>query len=148
VSIVPLLSWYDYSFGQPTEELRSTWMDYRACRWPASCTEGEVAAHFAAFNEGRLTPMEGTVITYSHFVPRLDLMPHYIPSAHRFLYPVLGSTRLEHQLRRLQPSIHVYGHTHVNRHVDIEGVTYINNAFGYPHETWIASKRLLCIHDG
>src|SRR6184192_1471948 len=33
VSIIPLLAWYDYSFGDPSEELRSIWMDYRACRW-------------------------------------------------------------------------------------------------------------------
>src|SRR5215471_4703717 len=34
VSIIPLLGWYDYSFGEPSEELRSMWMDYRTCRWP------------------------------------------------------------------------------------------------------------------
>src|SRR5437764_10665584 len=32
VSFIPLLAWYDYSFGEPSEELRSMWMDYRACR--------------------------------------------------------------------------------------------------------------------
>jgi hypothetical protein len=28
----------------------------------------------------------------------------------------------------------------------IDGVTYINNAFGYPNETAITAKRLMCIH--
>lgn len=147
VSIHPLLAWYDYSFGAPSEELKSKWMDYRACRWPAGYTESDVAAYFAACNDrqGRVTG--DTVITYSHFLPRIDLMPDYIPSVHRFLYPVLGCTQLEGQLRRLAPSIHVYGHSHVNRQVTIDGVSYINNAFGYPSETWIASKDLLCIHE-
>src|SRR5215469_17554523 len=38
ISIIPLLGWYDYSFGEPSEELRSVWMDYQACRWPSGFT--------------------------------------------------------------------------------------------------------------
>jgi hypothetical protein len=74
-------------------------------------------------------------------------MPAFIPCAHKLLYPILGSTRLESQLRKLNPIIHVYGHSHVNHHVKIDGVSYINNAFGYPHETWITSKSLMLIHE-
>lgn len=147
VAIVPILSWYDYSFGEPGEELRSVWMDYHACRWPGGFTVQDVAAHFAGLND-KATPTDDTVITYSHFVPRLDLMPSFAPCAARLLYPVLGSTALDRQLRALNSSIHVYGHSHVNRHMTIDGVTYINNAFGYPHETFIASKRLVCVHEG
>jgi len=147
VSIIPLLSWYDYSFGEPSEELRSIWMDYRACRWPNGFTEKDVAAHFAAFNDKQVRPMSDTVITYSHFLPRIDLMPEFIPCASRVVYPILGSATLEQQLRKLRPNIHVYGHSHVNRRVEIDGVSYINNAFGYPSETRITSKRLMCIHE-
>jgi predicted phosphodiesterase len=147
VSIIPLLAWYDYSFGEPSEELRSMWMDYRACRWPTGYTEEDVAAHFAAFNDELVSMTGDTVITYSHFLPRIDLMPEFIPRAHKLLYPILGSARLERQLRRLNSSIHVYGHSHVNRHVKIDGVSYINNAFGYPNETWITSKSLMCVHE-
>jgi hypothetical protein len=88
-----------------------------------------------------------TVITYSHFLPRIDLMPDFIPCASRVLYPILGSSQLDPQLRRLNSHIHVYGHSHVNRNVKIDGVSYINNAFGYPHETRITSKHLVCIHE-
>jgi len=147
LSIIPLLAWYDYSFGEPSEELRSMWMDYRACRWPSGYTETEIAAHFAAFNDEQIGVAGDMVITYSHFLPRIDLMPEFIPSAHKLLYPVLGSTRLERQLRKLNSSIHVYGHSHVNRHVKIDGVSYINNAFGYPRETCITSKSLTLIHE-
>ena len=42
--------------------------------------------------------------------------------------------------------MHIYGHSHVNRCVTIEGVTYVNNAFAYPHELRIASKQLLCVY--
>jgi predicted phosphodiesterase len=147
VSIVPLLSWYDYSFGEPTEELRSVWMDYRACRWPVGYTEPQIAAYFAAFNEGHVSLAGDTVITFSHFLPRIDVMPAYIPAASRLLYPILGSMQLDGQVRRLNARMHVYGHSHVNRHVKIDGVSYINNAFGYPNETRITSKRLMCIHE-
>jgi len=146
VSIVPLLAWYDYSFGDPSDELRAVWMDYRACRWPNGYEEKDITAHFSALN-ATFAPNGGKVITYSHFLPRLDLMPSSIPCASRQLYPVLGSARLDRELRALRSSIHVYGHSHVNRKVTIDGVTYINNAFGYPNETLIASKRLVCIHE-
>jgi predicted phosphodiesterase len=144
ISIIPLLAWYDYSFGEPSEKLRAVWMDYRACRWPHGYTEKDVTAHFAAFNDKQVSVVGDTVITYSHFLPRIDLMPGF---ARKLLYPVLGSARLESQLRKLNSKIHVYGHSHVNRHVKIDGVSYINNAFGYPRETRIASKRLICIHE-
>jgi len=146
LTIIPLLGWYDYSFGRPSEELRSIWMDYRTCCWPSGFTEKDIVSYFAAFNE-QASPVGDKVITYSHFLPRIDLMPGFVPSAKKFLYPILGSAQLEHQLRRLKPDIHVYGHSHFNRHVKIDGVTYINNAFGYPSETWMSSKRLMCIHE-
>ncbi|WP_316187405.1 MULTISPECIES: metallophosphoesterase [unclassified Bradyrhizobium] len=146
VSIVPLFGWYDYSFGEPTDELRSIWMDYYACRWPVGFQECEITAHFTSLNKQHLKAFHGKVITFSHFLPRIDLMPSFIPAAKRFLYPVLGAARLDGQLRLLNASIHVYGHSHVNRCVKLDGVCYINNAFGYPHEMRVASKRLLCIY--
>jgi 3',5'-cyclic AMP phosphodiesterase CpdA len=147
MSIIPLLAWYDYSFGEPGEELRSIWMDYRACRWPSGLVEKDIATHFANFNNKEVRLVGEKVITYSHFLPRIDLMPTFISSANKVLYPILGSTQLERQLRRLDSSIQVYGHSHVNRHVEIDSVTYINNAFGYPNETCVTSKRLICIHE-
>ena len=147
VSIFPLLGWYDYSFGEPSEELTSIWMDYHACRWPSGFKEREITAHFAAFNDKHIATVGNKVITFSHFLPRIDVMPRLIPEDKQRLYPVLGTIQLERQLRRLNPSIHVYGHSHVNRRITIDRVSYINNAFGYPRETWIASKRLLCIHE-
>jgi predicted phosphodiesterase len=147
VSIVPLLGWYDYSFGEPSEELKSMWMDYRACRWPNGFGVREIAAYFAGLNLHHSAIEGEKVITFSHFLPRIDVMPSFIPKDRRLLYPILGSTLLEQQLRRLNSSMHVYGHSHVNRNVTLNGVSYVNNAFGYPQETWIASKRLLCIHE-
>lgn len=147
LSIIPLLGWYDYSFGEPERQLLESWMDYRACRWPDHLTMRDIARHFARLNEPALGVSNHTMISFSHFLPRIDLMPAYIPKERRVLYPVLGSYLLEAQIRQIGPRMHVYGHSHVNRQVIVDGVSYINNAFGYPHETRIAAKALVCIHE-
>lgn len=147
VLIVPLLGWYDYSFGEPSDELRSIWMDFYTCRWPSGFQAREITAYLTSLNDELVETNGEKVITFSHFLPRIDIMPGFIAGKNRLLYPVLGATRLDAQLRRLNSSMHVYGHSHVNRCVEIDGVSYINNAFGYPQETKIASKRLLCIHE-
>lgn len=147
LSILPLLGWYDHSFGVVTEELKGIWMDYRACLWPEGYAEAEITAHFTSLNERWVEPQGGTVITFSHFLPRIDLMPAFISPRARLLYPVLGTPRLDHQLRALGSTLHVYGHSHVPCRAEIDGVTYINHAFGYPSETWIDPKGLACIHE-
>ena len=150
--IFPLLGWYDFSFGMPSERLKEMWMDFRACKWPRGYSVEAIASYFQAMNEDAIQQnRDGGVaektITFSHFMPRIDLMPWYIPEDKRTLYPVLGSKNLDCQLRKLDSSVHVYGHSHVNRDMEIDGVRYVNNAFGYPNETAIASKRLTCIHE-
>lgn len=145
LSIFPLLGWYDYSFGPSSKELRTIWMDYHACRWPDGYDHPMVAQFFMEKNE-ITEPVRGDFrISFSHFLPRIDVMPFFIPPSKRNIYPVLGSTSLDAQVRKLGSRIHVYGHSHVNRNVTIDGVTYINSAFGYPSETGITSKRLAFI---
>ena len=145
--IAPLLGWYDYSFGEPSEELLDIWMDYRACRWPQGFRPADVAAHFTAMNQSPARQDVRRLITFSHFLPRIDLIPAYVPSRHRVLDPVLGSVLLERQLRELESNLHVYGHSHINRRVQLDGVTYVNNALGYPGESGIAARQLLRIDE-
>lgn len=146
LTIVPLLSWYDFSFGQPDEQLQQVWMDFHACKWPDGFDQQRITEYFLAHNEAHLDLRNQTVISFSHFMPRIDIMPEQVPKLRRFIYPVLGSSALEKQIRRLQPQIHVYGHSHLNRHLQIDKITYINNAFAYPSETRIAAKKLVCIY--
>lgn len=169
LSIVPLFSWYDYSFGVPSNDLKELWMDFRACVWPPPADVREIAAKFLALNESALNesaldesalndsslnqstsddpPRPHKVISFSHFLPRFELVPQRTPAFKLDLSPILGTLHLDHQVRRLRSTLHVYGHSHVNRRLVISGVTYVNNAFGYPHEASIAAKRLLCIHE-
>jgi predicted phosphodiesterase len=149
VLIVPLLGWYDYSFGLPDSYLRDAWADYRACRWPEGYDAAAITRWFVERNPSRSSlDMQGAenVITFSHFLPRIDVMPERIPEKHRKLYPILGTVELDRQLRQLGASMHIYGHSHVNRHVTIDGVTYINNAFGYPSEAHFTSRQLVHVH--
>jgi hypothetical protein len=88
-----------------------------------------------------------TIISFSHFVPRIDVMPAWIQPWARRLYPVLGTHRLKQQIDRLGSAVHVYGHSHVKRIVRLDGTLHVNNALAYPHETGIASQELACIYE-
>ncbi len=147
LSIIPLFSWYDFSFAKPCSKLQQSWTDFRACVWPDHMQSSDITEFFLEKNNDSLQIRNKTLISFSHFLPRIDLMPAYIPEAYHYLYPVLGTVALERQIRVLNPDIHVYGHSHVNCRQTLEGITYINNAFGYPSEERIASKRLLCIYE-
>lgn len=146
VAIVPLLGWYDFSFGAPSELLREAWVDFRACIWPGLINMQAVADHFHAMNPApcpqMLAQAEHT-ITFSHFLPRIDVMPEQIPAKHRIVYPVLGSHQLDAQLRAHRPNVHVYGHSHVNRDVERDGIRYRNAALGYPAESHITTRTLV-----
>lgn len=147
LAIRPFQGWYDGSFGAPSAALRTIWSDYRACRWPDGFDAERIAAHFDAMNEAD----EGfgadaeVRISCSHFLPRAELLPAFVPDSVRMLLPVLGSSRIEARLRRWGARLHVYGHSHLNRDVRLDGVRYVNNAFGYPGESRIAARALKCI---
>jgi predicted phosphodiesterase len=149
LAIAPLLGWYDYSFGAPDDFLMGAWVDYRACRWPEHYDAAAITRFFTERNPSASSPaIQGAakIITFSHFLPRIDLMPDHIPTRHRKVYPVLGATVLDTQLRQLGSRMHVYGHSHVNRSITLDGVTYVNNAFGYPSEAHFTGRRLVHIH--
>jgi predicted phosphodiesterase len=147
LTIIPMYSWYDYSFGLPNNELKNAWMDYHACVWPPAFDQAAITRYFLKLNTTLLPPKNKMVITFSHFLPRIDVMPNFIPPSKRFVYPVLGTNLLEPQIRALQSKIHIYGHSHVNRRIEIDGIFYVNNAFGYPSETRITGKELICIFE-
>lgn len=147
LSVVPLLSWYDGSFGATGEQLLASWMDFRACRWPTGLDDAAVTRHFLAMNRYRRRSADEVIVSFSHFLPRIDVMPSRIPSQFRFIYPVLGSTALDEQVKALGSAVHVYGHSHVNRRISLNGTLYVNNAFAYPHESRIAARALTCVYE-
>jgi len=141
--IVPLLSWYDFSFGLPGEDLQNRWADFRMCAWPGGMQLPEVAGWFHARNVVQ-PPLPGErIVSFSHFLPRVDVLPRRIDPAQYFLMPVLGSTALGEQVARLRPLFHVFGHSHLNNVCALDGSTFLNNAFGYPSEGRFTRKALV-----
>jgi predicted phosphodiesterase len=143
---VPLRAWYDFSFGMPSSDLRRRWADFRNCRWPLGMDEVQVNAELLAGNSKPSAlgmDQGGSVITFSHFLPRPDALPAFVDPARYWLLPVLGCHGLETQIRQWGSHCHVFGHSHLNARRMLDGVVYINNAFGYPAETKHVRKRLL-----
>lgn len=148
--IVPLLSWYTLpgggedtlARGRPPEGTElSVWTDTHLIRWPHGVAD-HPAARLVALN-GLPTALDGPVISFSHFLPRGELLsavwpPGRTPSPRRripFNFSwVAGSQVIETQIRRLGASIHVYGHQHRNRRRRLDGVVYLSHCLGYPRE--------------
>eukprot|EP00607_Mallomonas_marina_P001290 CAMPEP_0182435214 /NCGR_PEP_ID=MMETSP1167-20130531/74423_1 /TAXON_ID=2988 /ORGANISM="Mallomonas Sp, Strain CCMP3275" /LENGTH=327 /DNA_ID=CAMNT_0024626001 /DNA_START=120 /DNA_END=1103 /DNA_ORIENTATION=- len=75
-----------------------------------------------------------TVISFSHFVPRQELCPEKRFLVEPYLPRVIGSDVLEHQVRRLHPHLHLFGHTHIPIDITLEGQRYVQWCLGYPRE--------------
>jgi len=65
------------------------------------------------------------VVSFSHFVPRLDLLP----PRERLMFKELGrvsvSAGLDAQIRQIGSSLHVFGHTHINCDKTRDSVRYV-----------------------
>ncbi|CAN7175478.1 metallophosphoesterase [Variovorax paradoxus] len=148
LQIVPLLSWYSmpeesadtlYVPDGSSHELLGAWADLHLIRWPDR-RPNAICDFFLRLNE----KPDGTrpsqdVITFSHFLPRKELL--FCPALPRkdgalpFNFSaVAGTLALERQIRREGASIHVYGHQHRNGRHLIDGVRYVECCVGYETE--------------
>eukprot|EP00921_Rhytidocystis_pertsovi_P000386 GHVQ01000760.1.p2 GENE.GHVQ01000760.1~~GHVQ01000760.1.p2 ORF type:complete len:340 (-),score=67.00 GHVQ01000760.1:155-1174(-) len=73
------------------------------------------------------------VITVSHFIPREELCGT-VWLRTRALSRVFGATRIDKQLRECRSKLHIFGHSHMNMDVHIQGVRYVQHALGGPRE--------------
>ncbi len=147
--LVPLLSWYEPEFDsdddRDLEELEG-WADFYFCKWPADVSD--VCQQFLDMNKPNIRRFDGPVISFSHFLPRRDLLPSREYLRFKNLPKVSGSARLEDQIRALKSIVHVFGHSHINTDRVIDGVRYINNALLYPRERTVARFPLKLIWGG
>lgn len=147
ILVVPLLSWYERGFDvEPDVEheevlpVEQTMTDFHTCKWPEglSPADASLAEHFDRLN-GEL-PERGrreecrVVLSFSHFLPRPELLPEK-----RFLfYPNLpkasGSRPLGTRVQELQPHCHIFGHSHYGWDAEVEGIRYLQAAVAYPRE--------------
>ena len=78
------------------------------------------------------------VVTYSHFLPRPELLPWLALWRRPDLLHVTGCRLLLEPLELLrgcaERMIHVYGHTHINASHRLDGIRYFQNALGHPSE--------------
>lgn len=128
VWIVPLFSWYTPDFdvrGEGVEAELEGWADFHFCRWPEGM--GPPDEHFLSLNEPHLRDYPGPVVSFSHFVPRPDLLPPVRWLSFKGLPRVAGTPALDAQVRRLGAAVHVFGHTHITEDRTVDGVRYVQN---------------------
>ena len=148
VWIVPLFSWYEPQFDADnsgdTDSLGG-WADFYLCKWPPAI--GQVADFFLRMNEPRLLAYDGPVISFSHFLPRRDLLPAVERLRFKGLPKVAGCAALDQQIRALNSGVHVFGHSHISCDRVIDGVRYVQNPLRYPRERATADFPMKIIAD-
>mmetsp|Transcript_37428 Transcript_37428/g.116592 ORF Transcript_37428/g.116592 Transcript_37428/m.116592 type:complete len:405 (+) Transcript_37428:70-1284(+) len=77
---------------------------------------------------------ERPIISFSHFLPRLELLPEK-----RFLFQpnlakVAGSSWIRRRVDELRPDVHVFGHTHFAWDMELDGVRYRSWPLGTEEE--------------
>ncbi len=155
--IVPLFSWYTQPdegeeslyLEKPGEDAGNRmWSDNYFVKWPNhSPNIFRADKYFTGLNAiGHITKSELPVISFSHFLPRQEMMfsadRHYdLQRMKKYdrnppfnFSRVAGSTLIEKQIRQIKSRIHIYGHQHINRDRVIDGVRYVAHCLGYPNE--------------
>ena len=141
--IVPLFSWYERAFypaGDHEAKELEGWGDFHLCKWPGKSAghspqaDFDPCTHFIGINESKIKPYDRPVISFTHFVPRLDLIPPQKLLFFKSLPLVSGSIKIEEMIRLIGSNVHVFGHTHINIDRSIDGVRYLQNALRYPRE--------------
>jgi hypothetical protein len=149
VWIVPLFSWYDGLFDPEMSEERAaalqSWADYHFCKWPEEITS--LPDYFLRLNEPHLKTYDAPVITFSHFLPRADLLPPTEYLKFKWLPNVSICAALERQIRTLSANVHVCGHTHISFDRIVDDIRYVQNAVRYPKERKTESFPIKMIWD-
>ena len=128
--VVPMFSWYAPDFdvrGEGVEEELEAWSDRYFCRWPAGMAR--IDETFLELNEPHVRRYDAPVVSFSHFVPRPELLPPVRHLRFKGLPLVAGSLGIEAQIRRIHPRVHVFGHTHIPEDRVIGGVRYVQHYF-------------------
>ncbi|MBI4850492.1 MAG: metallophosphoesterase [Acidobacteria bacterium] len=133
--IIPLFSWYEKEFDideDPNLDRLDSWSDFYFCKWPENINS--IANYFLSLNQKYIKPYSKKVISFSHFLPRRELLPSREWLRFKALPQVAGSIHLDKQIRAVNSTIHIFGHSHMNWDVTIKGIRYIQNALSYPRE--------------
>mmetsp|Transcript_46147 Transcript_46147/g.137940 ORF Transcript_46147/g.137940 Transcript_46147/m.137940 type:complete len:625 (-) Transcript_46147:61-1935(-) len=150
--VVPLQAWHhpqwdtepDLDEWKAPRPLHQSVSDYWLTSWPGSVSiqDGSAAKLVDAINDEvfdmeellKFRSEQDAVLSFSHFVPRLEANPEK-----RYLIPpclakAVGSNYLRARMERLRPDVHVFGHTHFGYDLEVEGVRYVQAALATPGE--------------
>lgn len=154
-------------------QARAVVADYKATVWPAPLKNGAetLALHFDELCEGLagapsvaeaadragLTPLHcyedaraggASVLSFSHFLPKIDLIPEKRYLTYPPLMQAVGSHPLGRRVARLRPDVHVFGHTHFGWDSTLnDGVRYIQAALATPAERKRRPRSLMLSYD-
>ncbi len=142
VWVVPMFSWYqtkDLSEAISKDEMLLLWADLYFCVWNE--IEGCVSDYMTNLNKKAISNISGDcVITFSHFLPRKDLLPDMNRIRFKALEYVSVCPQLLPQLQSIGSKIHIFGHTHIHCDVMIDNIRFVQNSFGYPRERRLRSN--------
>jgi len=164
IQIVPLHSWYHSSFDSEADvsdadllPVEQTMMDFHLCKWSDGLTPFDGSDSIARFMDGlnensfrKNTPSSdansvcGPVISFSHFLPRVELLPEKRALFYPHLAKAVGSLFLGERLRALRPNLHVFGHTHYAWATMLDGVRFMQACLAYPRERAERPFSVLC----
>ena len=146
VWVVPMFSWYDPAFDtEGSDSELEGWADFHFCKWPQEARQ--VFEYFFSLNLPSIKRYDGPTISFSHFLPRIELLPPRVNLKFKGLPKVAGCKILESQIRELKSVTHVFGHSHINRDCVIDGIRYVQNALSYPKERYGAGLMLKEVWD-
>jgi len=156
VWFVPIASWYHSSWDREEDWVdvlppRKVMADFRACKWPKGLAEqkdSSIAELFDSFNDPELQNLETVleieresafesacpVISFSHFLPRNELIPEKSKLFYKALPKAVGSDYLRRRIDDLKPDIHIFGHTHFSYDCYLDNVRYVQWPLAYPKE--------------
>ncbi|CAE7696106.1 unnamed protein product [Symbiodinium sp. CCMP2456] len=150
VWVCPILSWHHQSWdpepdleGWKVPSVAECMVDYERCRFPpgVSMFDDSAARRIDKMNEAlglqlplADRPSDEALVTFSHFLPRIELSLEKRYLALPCLPKASGSNYLRKRVEELKPEIHVFGHTHFGWDAVHDGVRYVQAALGYPHE--------------
>jgi len=140
VYVVPLFSWYNAEFDTKDPYPDPQYQHDKYAKWPMD-PQHQVWRYMLALNRAHLDkPYHGTVISFSHFVPRTTLP---VWKDHGGL-KAAGCAELDEQIREARSTCHVYGHTHMKYSQVVDDVAYINR----PHESGGMEEPITCVFNG
>ena len=116
----------------PVEQCMS---DYRNTRFakPLDPHTDAVAKAFDVLNEDVVAKLPAArtepLVTFSHFLPRVELLPEKRYLTLPVLAKASGSSFLHERIKALQPTMHAFGHTHFGWDAKLDdGVRYVQAA--------------------